>query len=324
MTAICSPAIIIPTDNRADWLRARKQGIGGSEIAAVMGLSSYATAFDVYADKLDLVQRIDNPDPRMAWGKKLERFIAEQYAAETGNAIVWLDQLHQHAERSWQIGTPDFICISGERGGDSKNVAADQAYKWGEPGTQDVPDDYAIQAHWLMSIFDVGHWDIAAFFGGNDLCIYPIKRDLEIEAELLEAGERFWHDHVLANVPPPMGNSPRTSEYLKAKYPSSSGQLRKPSPDELNLIERYRGVRANFDAAKDEKESLENQIKNSIGSDDGLSTARGNVTWRQCKDTTGTDWKGIAITYVPNVAEVEKQFQIVTRKGSRKFDWRVK
>ncbi|MGM9936457.1 MAG: YqaJ viral recombinase family protein, partial [Candidatus Ornithomonoglobus sp.] len=40
--------------SREDWLRERKKGIGGSDAAAILGMNRYRSAFDVYADKLDI------------------------------------------------------------------------------------------------------------------------------------------------------------------------------------------------------------------------------------------------------------------------------
>src|SRR6266849_2028048 len=87
--------------------------VGGSEIAALVGLDPNRDAFSVYAEKLGLVEPAP-PTPRMRMGKKLERIIAEVYAEETGQCIAWCDRTMQHVDRSWQVFTIDAFVLATE------------------------------------------------------------------------------------------------------------------------------------------------------------------------------------------------------------------
>lgn len=44
------PAVVVSTENlsEADWLEYRRKGIGGSDAAAVLGLSPFCTTRDLY------------------------------------------------------------------------------------------------------------------------------------------------------------------------------------------------------------------------------------------------------------------------------------
>src|SRR5436305_365105 len=75
----------------------RARGIGGSEVAAIMGLDSRRDAFSVYLDKLGLVRR-SAPSGRMKWGKRIEQAIAEAYGEETGQEVEWCDETTTHVE----------------------------------------------------------------------------------------------------------------------------------------------------------------------------------------------------------------------------------
>ena len=50
------PEVIVDTDtlSREDWLSYRKLGIGGSDVAAIMGISPFATIRDLYNDKFGI------------------------------------------------------------------------------------------------------------------------------------------------------------------------------------------------------------------------------------------------------------------------------
>ncbi len=274
----------------------RSQGVGGSEVAAIVGLDPRRDAFSVYAEKLGLVERAE-PSPRMRWGKRIERVIAEAYAEETRQTVAWCDETRANPQRPWQVMTPDaFVWRDGAHAGgvDAKNVAFDQAYLWGDAGTDAVPESIALQLQWYCSGEDLPWWDAAALFGGHDLRIYRVHRDPEIEAVLLEEADRFWRTHVLARVAPPIGSSATAAEYLRQRFPKNVEALRVATEHEASLIAELKVARSNFDIAEAAKKSIENQVKEAIGEADGLECALGKVTWKKDRDTMGTDWERIA------------------------------
>jgi putative phage-type endonuclease len=72
-----APAIARPTvigyfePGSAEWHAARRNGVGGSEIAAVMGLSPYESRFSLWHRKQGMVNPVDE-NPQMYWGKLLD------------------------------------------------------------------------------------------------------------------------------------------------------------------------------------------------------------------------------------------------------------
>ena len=73
------------SDGRTAWLEARRRGVGASDIAAILGRSSWKTAYHVYHEKLGSWVQADNP--RMRWGRKLEDLVAQEYAELTGRFV---------------------------------------------------------------------------------------------------------------------------------------------------------------------------------------------------------------------------------------------
>lgn len=282
----------------------RSQGIGGSEIAAICGLDDRRDAFSVYADKLGLLQRAA-PSKRMRWGKLLERAIVTGYGEETGLSVAWHDETVVNRSRAWQVSTPDAFAWSSDDlsfnpatrvgGVDAKNVSFDQMQKWGDAGSNIVPDTIALQCQWYCSAEELPWWDVAALFGGNDLRIYRIHRDRGIEEILLSAAEAFWRDHVLARVPPPIGCSQAAADYLKKWFPKNVQALRHADAVELGMLAQLKQAKEEFKEAEAAKDALENQTKLLIGDHDGLILpAKGKVTWTKDRDSMGPNWEVIA------------------------------
>ena len=54
-----APQILVGTEGlpREQWLEYRRKGIGGSDAAAVLGISPFRTGRDLYYDKLNIITR---------------------------------------------------------------------------------------------------------------------------------------------------------------------------------------------------------------------------------------------------------------------------
>ena len=55
------PKVLVSTENltEQEWLAYRRQGIGGSDVAAILGISPFRTARDLYDDKLNIASAVD-------------------------------------------------------------------------------------------------------------------------------------------------------------------------------------------------------------------------------------------------------------------------
>ena len=73
-----------------EWHERRRKGIGGSDIAAIAGISPYKTARDVWAEKTGRTSP-QPPTPAMKRGTALEVLAITEYEEAAGNADVGRD-----------------------------------------------------------------------------------------------------------------------------------------------------------------------------------------------------------------------------------------
>jgi putative phage-type endonuclease len=186
---------------RDEWLAARRSGIGGSDAAAVLGLSRWRSPLDVYLDKTG--EAGDPEDtPAMYWGRRLERVILEAYVEQTGLAVdapVGVYRLLRSSERPWQLYSPD--AMADDRLVEIKTARTSEG--WGEPGTDEVPDDYAIQVQHGMAVTGLQRCDVAVLIGGSDFRVYTVERDDALIAHLIAAEAAFWARVERRDPPPP-------------------------------------------------------------------------------------------------------------------------
>ena len=66
--------VVVETENlnREDWLNYRRQGIGGSDAAAIMGVSPFCSKRDLYQDKCGIVPAMDEEESMVTLYKLLD------------------------------------------------------------------------------------------------------------------------------------------------------------------------------------------------------------------------------------------------------------
>ena len=287
----------------------RAMGVGASQVAGVLGLDPRTDSFAIYAEKVGLVPRVDNPTDRMLAGKRFEEPIARWYSEKAGVPVQWWDRTLAHPSRSWQVFSADAwvlrdggvpvrdygdIAAHAVGGEDSKLVSWDQSDEWGEDGSDVIPERIALQAQYSCSAANLPYWDIAAAMSMSELRIYRIHRDAEIEAIILEAVERFWFDHVLARIPPRPGGSPATTDILRRRYPKHVQPLRCATESEWPLIAALKAAKQEAARANRILAECKSQIQYAIGDAEGLLAGAEKITWRKEKDSVGPDWRAVA------------------------------
>lgn len=269
---------------------------GSSDMAPAMNESEFRTAWDLYADKLELLPR-EPPTPAQKWGQRQERGIIQGFSEEMQIPIKATNVRFRDLLRPWRTAQIDALLdTSPPMILEVKKVRWSQADQWRDPeeGENGVPLQYLIQVLHQLSVTGFEYAWIAALIGDDDFRAYRITQDRVTEAMLIEEAENFWYDHVLARVPPEMGASHRASEYLKRRYPRNRGVIRQASEREIVWLTEYARVRNAQKLNQAERTALENMLKQAIGDQDGLEWAHGKLTWKRIKDSQEVNYEELA------------------------------
>lgn len=184
-----------------EQLLKRKQGIGGSDVAAICGLSKFKTPFEVYLEKTEEDIPQDHND-YIWWGNANEPTIIKKYLdTYPDKTITYPDTIH-HKNHSFLFANVDGL-LSDKGILEAKNVGINSLKKWGMQYTDDIPVEYLLQVAHYAAILEAPYVHIAAYFGGADFRIYEYIPNKKIEALILEKCINFWENHVLKRIPPP-------------------------------------------------------------------------------------------------------------------------
>jgi putative phage-type endonuclease len=267
-------------------------------VAAVAGLNPYRKPIDVWSDKLGLVEPFTG-NQASKWGDLLEEVIADHYVKEHEAEKVLLRSpgtlVREISPRFRLIATPDRLVYRKRqprpfRNLQIKTAGLRQADKWGE-GPDDVPEEYLAQVAAEMAVADVGETDLAVLIGGQDDREYRLRRDLELEGQLIEICERFWVDHILTQTPPPVDGSENYSDYLKRRFPRDDRPMLPLTEEARDYATLLRVARDEMDRNAADMMTWSNRLKAIIGDAGGIE---GLCTWRANKPSHVIDWKEVA------------------------------
>ena len=106
------PQELVDTSNLSneEWLSYRRRGIGGSNAAAILGISPWRTAWDLYYDKLSVVKAdMDENWVALEMGHLLENLVARIFAKKTGLRIFQRKVMFQHPLYPWMLADLDYL-----------------------------------------------------------------------------------------------------------------------------------------------------------------------------------------------------------------------
>lgn len=259
-----------------EWLKYRKQGIGGSDAGAICGLNPYRSPMAVYIDKTEKTIE-ENDNEAMRQGRDLEQYVAERFVEETGLKVRRANAIFFNDEHSYMLTNVDRLIVGENAGLECKTASVYSADKW-ENGH--IPESYEIQCHHYMAVTGADAWYIACVILGRDFVWQKIERDDETIRMLMQIESDFWNNNVLANkMPAPDGS--KAAEELISKYYKDSD-----SDKAISLIgfdeklKRRKEINDLVDKLETEKKQIEQEVKLYMEDAEKADSDHYSVSWK--------------------------------------------
>jgi putative phage-type endonuclease len=266
--------------------------IGGSDLSALVGLNPYRSSWDVYRR---VVEGVDTPDTKVMRRGRLMEPVIRTLLAEDYQLNLLGSRRVKDEKRPWLRLSLDDVHLDGvELPVECKSVSFFAASQYGEEGTDQVPEEHVCQVQAYMHGLRAPRGLLGALIGLDDLRLFELKADEELQAALLAAGDRFWVDHVLKKVPPAIDASPACSEWLASRFPKNNGAMLEATPEARHVAERLRVARFQKQVAEEREKEARNRLVALIGGADGMDGPGFKVTYRAVKGRTATDWEAVA------------------------------
>jgi putative phage-type endonuclease len=239
------------------WLRERQQGIGGSDVAAILGLNKFSTALDVYEQKI-----AENPieieeNPKMTSGKWAEPMIATRFAKENNRKVARRNDIIWHKTIPYLFVSLDRMIVMQDEMTpgilECKNTTSRNFQSW------DPLSDYVMMQ--VQHQLDVTGWSwaiVAVLVDGWDFRLIPVEPDPKLIAEKNKILGNFWTNNVLKRIPP----EPMSEEDIKKLYPQvQAGEALEVTEEAYNSSRRLIEVKDKIKVLKEQETDLSLSLK---------------------------------------------------------------
>ncbi len=197
---------------RQEWLQWRKQGLGSSDLAVIMGASKWKTLLELYEEKLPespveektsyVMERGNRAEP------KIRSLLSLKYNKNFDPALCVMDGC-------------EFMRVSLDGFTEDKTEIAEfkllNKADWMKSKYDNIlPPQYVAQVQGQLLVSRAKKCYFAAYLYTKEeetvytldkLAIVEVLPDLEYQAKLLKECQKFWHENVLKRVPPGMQES---------------------------------------------------------------------------------------------------------------------
>ena len=260
--------------SREDWLERRRRSIGGSDAAAIVGLSKWASPFSVWCDKTGRLP--EKPDTEaMRQGRDLEDYVARRFMEATGKRVHQVSAMLYNPEYPFAHADVDRLVTGEDAGLECKTTATLDLRQF---NGVEFPAQYYAQCVHYLAVTGASRWYLAVLAYGKGFFTFTLERDqAEIDA-LMKAEAAFW-ELVKKDTPPPADGSEATGNALQILYPYSNGETAALFGRDTVLRE-YVELKAQQKGISNRLGEIENAIKADMGTAEMGRCGLFNVSWK--------------------------------------------
>ena len=256
----------------------RMDGLGGSDAAAVCGLSRWKTVLALWAEKTGQVQSKDDPSLAKTLGTRLEEVVAELFTEQTGKKVARVNDRITHPRYPFIHGRIDRKVVGEDAILECKTASAWKAKEW---EGEEIPREYILQCYHYLSLRPA--WKkiyLAVLIGNQNFKWKEIERDDKIIADLTMREIDFWENFVVPKIMPAQLTS-KDAETLYALYPLAESGSEITLDDTINQqIESRNAMIQDVKALEAQIEKAENEIKAALKDKELGRSEQWIVTWR--------------------------------------------
>lgn len=307
--------IVIRPKDRAEWLEYRKDGIGSSEVATILGLNPWETPYQLWRRKIGLDGGKDETFAMKA-GHYLEDAVSQFWADETGREVIKSsagDWLYKNTEKGFLQASPDrtFWIPGMPKNNDNKGILECKTTQM-SIDADDLPKHWFCQVQYQLGVAELQQGSLAWLcswreFGYKDIALVP-----DFYGWMIEEVERFWVDNIIGNVEPAATS---VADVITKYARHTDGKIIEVGEDIYQAYSQLKGVKEQLAELEASKDELEAKIKIGFGDAEALSYGGQTIaTWKAAKDSSKFDAKAFQKEHSDLCAPY-----MVTAPGSRRF-----
>lgn len=246
--------------SREEWLKIRKNTIGGSDAAAVVGLSRYSSPYSVWADKTGRLPDKEDSEA-MRLGRDLEEYVAQRFCEAAGKKVRRENNILYGEKYPFAHADVDRVVV-GEKALLECKTTNTLDLKQFRTGA--FPEKYYVQCVHYLAVTGYERVYLAVLVFGRGFFTYCLERDEDEINALMAAEKDFVENYVKTDTAPPADGSEATSEALAVIYGENLNDETVDLFGREYLLKEYFALKETQDDIKKRMEEIKNTIKSDI------------------------------------------------------------
>lgn len=255
----------------------RRCYIGGSDTAAVLGLSRYKTPLQLWAEKTgNIVPEDRSASLPVRLGHRLEDVVAELFTEETGNKVRRVTESQVHSQYDFLRAQIDRRIVGHDEILECKTASG---WKSGEWADEDIPQEYILQCLHQLAVTGRERCHIACLIGGNQEFVHKIiERDESLISEIVKKEVQFWEEFVVPRQMPAVSSNDAST--LFSLFPKGDEESVVDLSTYEGTIERIKFLDNELDNLEAEKEQHKNGLRALLKEATVGTAGKWKVTWK--------------------------------------------
>lgn len=258
------------------WFAFRRQGIGGSDAATIVGKNPYTSLYTLWADKQSLISPTEDNEA-MRTGRDLEQYVADRFCEATGKKVRRLPYMYAHSKYLFITANIDRAVVGENAGLECKTTSA---YNKTDFENGYVQDNYICQCYHYMNVMGYDKMYLAVLVMGKGFYWYEIERNPSQQKALLQAEIDFWKTYIEGDKIPPADGSESTENTIKEIYKCGGGVDGVSLMHIDKLLEDYAVLSAEIKNKTVEQNRLKQLIQQELGENVGGLGSEYSVSWK--------------------------------------------
>ncbi len=264
--------------SQKDWLKYRKRGIGGSDVPAILGISKWRSALDLWLDKTNQTNEETEENEAMQWGNIMEPVIRNHFAEVMGKPVVEVKAMLQHPEYLFMLADVDGLTVDDEGNPAILEIKTASEYKRDE-WENGIPAYYQTQVQHYLCVTGATKAYVAVLIGGNSFKVYEVDADAEVQRMLISVEKEFWNK-VQNMIRPEIDGSDAAAKLLDRAYRGGISEQIVLPEEAIEYVDLYIEASAEEDNAKAKKQDAANHIKDFMRDYDRAKCLNYTISWK--------------------------------------------
>ena len=262
-----------------EQVKERRKYIGGSDCAAVLGLSRFDTPLSVWAEKTGKLPYEDiSHKLHIRMGNRLEEVVAELFTEETGKSVRRVNETIYHPEYPFLCANIDRRVVGEDALLECKTASGWKAKEW---QGEEVPTEYILQCLHYLAVTGKKEAYIAVLIGGNQQFVWKkVERDEKLISEIIKKEVYFWNTFIIPDVMP-VQITKNDADTLYSLFPEEVEGKGIELDDTANrLCESLQAMKQDIKVLSDSIKRTENEIKALLKDNEIGKSENWQVTWK--------------------------------------------